>query len=589
MSQLPPELQVLLEGYRQILDEVDSGKLTIDSAYERLAALSATDGSGARWGVSPDHDPDAAVFLRTPPEGGTPVAAPPHMFTPGPAPSSPPDPGGASTVFDETATGWTDEVDQLLEPPPTPGGPGGFDDEWGTQMPWDGPNLGFPDDTHVGPPTDTGWDTPYTPPSTHTTDPAGPDDMGSPGPRDVTPKEGWGTRIVDGAAGVWDRLRAATASMSPSRKRTTVIAVACVVVLAVFLLTRGNGAGDDEAAATPFTYDCPDTSLPISGVSGDAAALLGCLDSLDDDPGPAIAGVAVERVESGEIVYRPERQVTRAEAIHTALRLYSFAGGPAAQSSTPIDTAGLPEDQAASVQAAANLGIVEGTAGDLTNTSNRGTQAVLLYRALTRAGVVRDARSAEMPTDTPEGTPELGLAVAALRTAGIIDGAVTDPFRFGDPLVVSDWTTWAGRSAHEIRDPGSMERRLAAATGPGTGTGTAADRRPTPRGDAPSEAVPGPERVGEVITAVTSGDPTITRSVVTDSGGDAVVAERTATWVGFAELGYTVAPQAAPAADGDGVVQVWQVGPADADPVLTYKVTWTRRDGDWVLAGWPAR
>jgi hypothetical protein len=396
-------------------------------------------------------------------------------------------------------------------------------------------------------------------------------------------------RRLTGAVGGWFQ------GPDSGRKRTAVIAVVCVLCFALFWFTRGgDGDGVQEEG---FSYSCPAPSVTIEGIEGEQAELIGCLDGSSDpasaDRGPQIAQFAVERGEDGVVRYTPDAEVTRGEVVHGSMRLYTFAGGPAPSSSTPVDLSSLPADQVQSVQAGVSLGIVPAAGLDAGGVSTRQFGAVVLYRALSRAGVVADARGQAVPSDAPSNDPEAGRAVVALRQAGIIDGSVEEPFGFSDPLVVADWVLWAGRSAHEIRDPGSGVRRIGAAVVPTTSP----ERRSVPVEPAPGEPAsgassstgPGPDRVSEVISSLTSGDVALIDQVVVGAGAGQSGLLNAAMWAGLDDLGLQVRPQAPASVRGNEAAQIFEVASADNKVQTRFQVVWVLGDdGVWRLAGWPS-
>ena len=565
---LPPALAALQDQYREIFRQVTvTGELDHAAGVQAVRTLGVVDAAGARWSISTDQGPETPLFLRAAP-GGPSVPSDPSAFADGEWPATD---GGTGWG----TGGWTDQADELLAPP-SRGGPAP------APTPWDGPNQGFPDDVVVGEPVATGWD-PWE------QGVAGAGTMGT-GPGESSPVAGprrrRGAGRALGSVGSWFQ------GPDSGKRRTAVIAVACVICLVLFLLTRGGGGDAPEAVG--FSYNCPKLEVVIEGASGDAAVLLGCLDGNSDpvsaDRGPQVAEFAVERGADGVVRYTPEREVTRATVLHTSMRLYTFAGGAAPVTSTPVDLSGLPQNQVQSVQAAVSLGVVPAEGLDPGAGATRGFGAVVLYRALTRAGVIPDARGQEVPSDAPAGEPELGRAVTALRQTGIVDGEVSAPFGYNDPLLVADWVVWSGRAAHEIREPGSMARRVGEPS-----TTTTVAQRPTVPGTAPAPAPapapggadgPGPDRVAAVISSITSGDVALIDQVVEGAGQGGVL--NAAMWAGLDDLGLQVRAQAPASVQGDRAVQVWEAVGANNTVQAEFQVNWVRTgDGTWDLAGWP--
>lgn len=81
-----PELQLLEQRYRSLVEDVNAGHVTADDAMVTLSGMVAIDASGATWSI----DPYTGQFTRALP-GSAPATADPSLFAPASSPSSAPD------------------------------------------------------------------------------------------------------------------------------------------------------------------------------------------------------------------------------------------------------------------------------------------------------------------------------------------------------------------------------------------------------------------------------------------------------------------------------------------------------------------
>jgi len=155
---LPAELSRLDADYNNLIDNVEAGHTSIDDALSVLAAMTATDASGAVWAINGDGDfvrapyPGAPAAVTDPSEWftpGTPQPTMPAITFPMPHPQTPVAPAGppvapppfapgahqpptmSSTAPSagpaRPAGGWDDDVDDMLTQPPAR-------DQWGAPV-----------------------------------------------------------------------------------------------------------------------------------------------------------------------------------------------------------------------------------------------------------------------------------------------------------------------------------------------------------------------------------------------------------------------------------------------------------------------